>query len=54
MSGRVLHELIGDPKKANAEIRHEALEAGLGRFRQVLRRVQVGEATYVEGGTAES
>ncbi|MDX8470168.1 alkaline phosphatase family protein [Mesorhizobium sp. VK23B] len=53
MSGRVLHELLRDPKGANAEIRREAFEAGLGRFRQVLRRVQVGEATYLESGTAE-
>jgi arylsulfatase A-like enzyme len=53
MSGRVLHELLSDPEKANAEIRHEAFEAGRGRFRQVLRRVQVGDATYVESGTAE-
>jgi hypothetical protein len=53
MSGRVLHELLWDPEKANAEIRHEAFEAGRGRFRQVLRRVQVGDATYVESGSAE-
>ncbi|MGX5851623.1 alkaline phosphatase family protein [Mesorhizobium sp. PL10] len=53
MSGRVLHELLWDPEKANAEVRREAYEAGLGRFRQVLRRVQVGDAMYVESGAAE-
>ncbi|TBX99046.1 alkaline phosphatase family protein [Rhizobium laguerreae] len=54
MSGRVLHELLWDTQKANAEIRREVFEASLGRFRQVLRRVQVGDATYVERGTAAS
>ncbi|WEX79401.1 hypothetical protein PYH37_006303 (plasmid) [Sinorhizobium numidicum] len=53
MNGRVLHELLWDPDRANAAIRHESFEAKLGRFRQVLRRVQVGDATYVESGTAE-
>ncbi|UIJ91766.1 alkaline phosphatase family protein [Sinorhizobium meliloti] len=53
MSGRVLHELLWDPEKSNAAIKHEGFEARLGCFRQVLRRVQVGDATYVESGTAE-
>jgi len=54
MSGRVLHELLWDPERANAAIKHESFEAKLGRFRQVLRRVHVGDATYVESGAAES
>ncbi|MDL2409802.1 alkaline phosphatase family protein [Rhizobium calliandrae] len=53
MNGRALHELFQDPAKADAEIRRETVEAGFGRFRQVLRRVQVGSTTYVESGMAE-
>ncbi|MGX5805458.1 alkaline phosphatase family protein [Bradyrhizobium sp. Arg314] len=54
MSGRVLNELLSDSEKANAAIRHESFEAKLGRYRQVLRRVQVGDAIYIDDGTAES
>ncbi|MGX9147698.1 alkaline phosphatase family protein [Mesorhizobium sp. 128a] len=53
MSGRVLHELLWDPEKANPAIRHESFEAKVSSYRQVLRRVQVGDVTYVDDGMAE-
>ncbi|MGH0348099.1 alkaline phosphatase family protein [Sinorhizobium meliloti] len=49
MSGRVLHEVLGHAPRAIPDVRNEAFEARLGSFQQVLRRVQVGRATYVEG-----
>ncbi|WEZ86198.1 alkaline phosphatase family protein (plasmid) [Rhizobium sp. 32-5/1] len=49
MSGRVLHEVLGHAPRAIPDVRNEAFEARLGSFQQVLRRVQVGSATYVEG-----
>ncbi|TCM76709.1 alkaline phosphatase family protein [Rhizobium sp. BK068] len=53
MSGRVLHELLWDPERANAEIRRESFDSRLGNFRQTLQRVHIGGATYVESGTAD-
>lgn len=53
MSGRVLHESLWDPEKANAEIRREVIEAVSGSFRQLLHRVHVGASTYIESGSAE-
>ncbi|MBZ9602992.1 alkaline phosphatase family protein [Phyllobacterium chamaecytisi] len=54
MTGRVLHEVLENASQAIPYVRTEASEATLGGFRQVLRRVQVGNATYIESGTAES
>ncbi|RUV11749.1 alkaline phosphatase family protein, partial [Mesorhizobium sp. M5C.F.Ca.IN.020.32.2.1] len=53
MSGRVLHEVFRDPAKPNVQIRREAIEAGLGGFRQVLNRAHIGASTYIERGIAE-
>ncbi|UVC15503.1 alkaline phosphatase family protein [Mesorhizobium onobrychidis] len=53
MTGRVLTEIVEPRHKAAPEIRSEAFDVGLGRFRQVLRRVHVGPSTYIESGTAE-
>lgn len=53
MSGRVLHEIIHGASSAIPEITQETFEARHGGFRQVLRRVQVGGTTYLEGGIAE-
>lgn len=52
MSGRVLHEVLEHGSKLAPNIRNEAFTARLGSFRQVLRRVHVGGATYIESGTA--
>ncbi|GLS33074.1 Predicted pyrophosphatase or phosphodiesterase, AlkP superfamily [Mesorhizobium albiziae] len=52
MSGRVLHEVLEHGSKLAPNVRSEAFKARLGSFRQVLRRVHVGSATYIEGGTA--
>lgn len=49
MTGRVLHEVLEHAPKATPDIQNETFEARLGSFQQVLRRVQVGTATYVEG-----
>ncbi|WP_170117123.1 hypothetical protein [Phyllobacterium sophorae] len=35
-------------------IRHQRFGAKLGHYRQVLRRAQVGDVTYIDDGTAES
>jgi hypothetical protein len=53
MTGRIMHELLGGELKSALYVRSEAFEARLGGFRQVLRRVHVETATYVESGTAE-
>ncbi|PZV37060.1 alkaline phosphatase family protein [Mesorhizobium kowhaii] len=53
MTGRVLTEVVEPGQKAAPESRSEAFDVGLGRFRQVLRRVRVGASTYIESGTAE-
>ncbi|QRM32800.1 alkaline phosphatase family protein [Microvirga sp. VF16] len=52
MSGRVLYEVLERQPKA-PHICSETFEARLGSFRQVLRRVRVGDTTYIEGGIAE-
>ncbi|ATU95233.1 alkaline phosphatase family protein [Phyllobacterium zundukense] len=53
MTGRVLHEVLLQTAQATADVRNEVFEAKLGGFRQVLRRVQVGGATYIESGRVE-
>lgn len=53
MTGRVLDEVLEQGAEAVPDIRREAFEGRLGGFRQVVRRVLVGNATYIEGGTAE-
>ncbi|PBB51841.1 MULTISPECIES: alkaline phosphatase family protein [Mesorhizobium] len=53
VTGRVLHEVFGHASQAIPDIRSEAFEARLGSFRQVLRRIHVGEAIHIESGTAE-
>lgn len=54
MTGRVLHEvLVGVscvPTALNIEA--EAFETGLNSYRQVLRRIRVGDTVYLDGGTA--
>jgi Type I phosphodiesterase / nucleotide pyrophosphatase len=47
MTGRVLHEVL------ERRLEAEAFEANLGSFRQLLQRVHIGAATYIESGTAE-
>ncbi|MCG5486881.1 MAG: alkaline phosphatase family protein [Sinorhizobium meliloti] len=54
MTGRVLYEVLGDPSEAAPHIRHEVYDAKLGGFRQVLQRIEVGNAIYLESGSAES
>lgn len=53
MTGRVLHELLGDPTEANLEVQEESFATQLGNYSQVLRRVRVAGTTYIEGGTAD-
>lgn len=53
MSGRILHEAVGNARNPVTDVRHEAFEASLGGFRQILRRAEVGGVTYIESGTAE-
>ncbi|WP_321896905.1 alkaline phosphatase family protein [Burkholderia cepacia] len=52
MTGRVLHEVLRSGATTVANVRSEAFEAGLGGYRQTLRRIRVGDVTYVESGTA--
>lgn len=53
MTGRVLHELFAPGAAALPQVRSDAFEEKFGKFRQVLRRVHVADATYVASGTAE-
>jgi arylsulfatase A-like enzyme len=52
-TGRVLHEVVAHGSRPLPDIRHETFEAKLGTFSQVLRRVRVGDAIYIESGTAQ-
>jgi len=52
MTGRVLHEVLGQDTANLPDIRQEVIEAVSGTFRQVLRRVHFGGSAYVAGGTA--
>lgn len=54
MGGRVLGEVLRPASSAEVTIRGEIFEARLGSYRQVLRRVAVGDTSYVESGMAES
>ncbi|MGY3488129.1 hypothetical protein ACVW1C_006012 [Bradyrhizobium sp. USDA 4011] len=54
MSGRVLNEVLRTASPPEANIRSETFEARLGSYRQVITRVAVGGASYVESGSAES
>lgn len=54
MTGRVLHEVLQPTANtADPKIRHEAFDAKLGSFRQILRRVQVDTAFYIESGVVD-
>ncbi|WP_322084225.1 alkaline phosphatase family protein [Burkholderia sp. BCC1972] len=53
MTGRVLHEVLAFQNIPAPDVRHEAIEAQLGDYRQRLYRVHVGNTVYVESGTAE-
>ncbi|MGR8023312.1 alkaline phosphatase family protein [Burkholderia cenocepacia] len=53
MTGRVLHEVLARQNMPVPDVRHEAIEARLGDYRQCLYRVHVGGTVYVESGTAE-
>ncbi|WP_426441053.1 alkaline phosphatase family protein [Bradyrhizobium genosp. P] len=53
MSGRVLRELLEPASPQPVTIRTEQFEARLGSYKQVLRRVLVGDTCYVESGMAE-
>ncbi|WP_081160101.1 alkaline phosphatase family protein [Ensifer aridi] len=53
MTGRVLHEVLREASRPKPEVRQDAFEAKLAGFRQVLRRVHFGRATYIMSGAAE-
>jgi hypothetical protein len=53
---RVLSQALGEQVATNPPDAPELemFEAGLGSYAQVLRRVRVGDTSYVDGGWAES
>lgn len=53
MTGRILHEVLEHGTETEPSIRGEVFEATLGSFKQILRRVHVDAATYLESGMAE-
>ncbi|WFU14870.1 alkaline phosphatase family protein [Bradyrhizobium sp. CB3481] len=54
MGGRVLDELLRPASPPELSVRGEIFEARLGSYKQVLRRVTVGDTSYVESGMAEN
>nr|WP_249810668.1 alkaline phosphatase family protein [Bradyrhizobium sp. 17] len=55
MDGRVLNETFATlPRAAPASVVETVYEAGSSTYHQVLRRIQVGAAAYIEGGFAEN
>ena len=54
MTGRVLHEVLEDvsTNQADLVIEPAVFEAGIGSYRQTLRRTMVGTTVYLDGGTA--
>ncbi|KRR19405.1 alkaline phosphatase family protein [Bradyrhizobium retamae] len=54
MGGRVLHELLQPASRPKIRCRDEIFAARLGSYKQVLRRVAVGNTRYVESGTADN
>lgn len=54
MPGRILSEAIEQDSRIQLHVRSEVFTAGIGTFRQELRRVYVNASIYVESGFAES
>ncbi|WBL77832.1 alkaline phosphatase family protein [Bradyrhizobium xenonodulans] len=54
MSGRVLGDLLRPASTPEVAIRREVFEARLGGYKQVLRRVALGDISYIESGMAQS
>ena len=54
MSGRILYELLQPSSSPEIGIRPETFVSRVGSYTQVLRRLAVGDTTYIESGTREN